>query len=429
MAVLDFGAVARLPEQQPARGDGPADPDRRDGGQGGAARGAARGGVRQAGHPARPRPAARLPLPVRRADAGGAVPVLPGVDAHAVRADQQPPRADVHDRDEAEPAAGRTCSSTAPGSAGSACSASSRRRRRSGRSSRSTSPASPTPADRGSALRAAGTSRAGRRTPASVSGTRPGTVPTISKPSDSQRRTAAMLVSTTALNWMPRKPWSRCHCTTYSASRRPTPRPRAASATMNDAVPTWSPWPGRFGPILALPRISPSSSSTTVRPGGRSSQRPRRLLGGEVERVGVGLPRLDRGVEERPDPRPVLVGGRPDRGIGHSPVTPSMDSRIRSAWPLCRAYSSIMCSEDPAQAEVTLPSRRRLSRCREPVQAALGQGLPDASGRTSSTLSSKSARSSSGVSSVGGVPLPVGVGVPVDRLPRARRPRCPSAPR
>jgi Beta-lactamase len=26
----------------------------------------------------------------------------------------------------------------------------------------------------------------------------------------------------------------------------------------------------------------------------------------------------------------------------HSPVCPSIDSRIRSAWPLCRAYSSIM---------------------------------------------------------------------------------------
>ena len=32
----------------------------------------------------------------------------------------------------------------------------------------------------------------------------PGTVPTISKPSDCQSRTAATLVSTTALNWMPR---------------------------------------------------------------------------------------------------------------------------------------------------------------------------------------------------------------------------------
>ena len=29
-------------------------------------------------------------------------------------------------------------------------------------------------------------------------------------------------------------------------------------------------------------------------------------------------------------------------GRGHSPVAPSIDSRIRSAWPLWRAYSSIM---------------------------------------------------------------------------------------
>ncbi|MGV9804248.1 helix-turn-helix domain-containing protein [Micromonospora chersina] len=31
-----------------------------------------------------------------------------------------------------------------------------------------------------------------------------------------------------------------------------------------------------------------------------------------------------------------------NHGGGQSPVTPSMRSRIRSAWPLCRAYSSIM---------------------------------------------------------------------------------------
>jgi hypothetical protein len=30
-------------------------------------------------------------------------------------------------------------------------------------------------------------------------------------------------------------------------------------------------------------------------------------------------------------------------GAGYSPVTPSIRSRSRSAWPLCRAYSSIMC--------------------------------------------------------------------------------------
>src|SRR3954454_2198471 len=44
---------------------------------------------------------------------------------------------------------------------------------------------------------------------------------------------------------------------------------------MNDAVPTWSPRPGRFGPILAVPRSAPSSSSTTVTAGGVSIHQPR----------------------------------------------------------------------------------------------------------------------------------------------------------
>ena len=30
-------------------------------------------------------------------------------------------------------------------------------------------------------------------------------------------------------------------------------------------------------------------------------------------------------------------------GGGYSPVAPSMRSRMKSAWPLWRAYSSIMC--------------------------------------------------------------------------------------
>ena len=31
-----------------------------------------------------------------------------------------------------------------------------------------------------------------------------------------------------------------------------------------------------------------------------------------------------------------------DRPLVHSPVVPSVSSRRMSAWPLCRAYSSIM---------------------------------------------------------------------------------------
>ncbi len=104
--------------------------------------------------------------------------------------------------------------------------------------------------------------------PCAVESKASGTVPMTRKPSSCHRCTAATLVSTTALNWIARNPWSRCHCTTCSPSRRPTPRPRAAEETMNDAVPTWRPRPGRFGPMVALPRTWPSSSSTTVWPGG-----------------------------------------------------------------------------------------------------------------------------------------------------------------
>lgn len=42
----------------------------------------------------------------------------------------------------------------------------------------------------------------------------------------------------------------------------------------------------------------------------------------------------------RPDP---ASGAREGEQNRQSPVAPSMRSRTRSAWPLCRAYSSIMC--------------------------------------------------------------------------------------
>ena len=43
---------------------------------------------------------------------------------------------------------------------------------------------------------------------------------------------------------------------------------------------------------------------------------------------------------------PQLVVGRPLGGLtyGYSPTSPSIASRMMSAWPRCRAYSSIMCT-------------------------------------------------------------------------------------
>ena len=104
LGVLDFGAVARLPERRLPEAMGrliriAADSDRR----------ALVAGLREEGfikdqHPGRPAARARLPLPLHRARAARDVPVHPGVDARAVRADQQPPRPGVHDRDQAQPA-------------------------------------------------------------------------------------------------------------------------------------------------------------------------------------------------------------------------------------------------------------------------------------------------------------------------------------
>ncbi len=138
-----------------------------------------------------------------------------------------------------------------------------------------------------------------------------GTVPTIANPRLSQSLTAAVLLSTTALNWIPWYPF-------HGASRRRT-RPETADAkatclgvTMKLAVPMWSPGPGRLGPIFADPTIVSSVfEDHRLSRGGLHPQAPARL-GREVRRVGIGLPFTDDGLEERPDRRPVLVGGLTD---------------------------------------------------------------------------------------------------------------------
>ena len=272
LGVLDYGAVARLPggALPQAMGAliriaGPPRPRR-------AGRRAPGGGLHPAGGQARPAAGARLPRAVRGADPGRALPLLAGVDAGAVPAAEQPQGTDVHPGAQAQPAA--RLPADPPHLAGWGRGTQPARRR--GAVPRDPAGVPAWLRRRRSDLRSApGTSRAGRPGPCVVERKAPGTVPTISKPSACHRWTAAVLVSTTALNWMPANPCSRCHATTYDASARPTPRPCAAGSTMNDAVPTWSPRPGRLGPILALPRIRPSSSSTTVSPGGCSIHQPR----------------------------------------------------------------------------------------------------------------------------------------------------------
>lgn len=47
-------------------------------------------------------------------------------------------------------------------------------------------------------------------------------------------------------------------------------------------------------------------------------------------------------VDELTEPALLLLIVRLREERSYSPVLPSTDSRSRSAWPLCRAYSSIM---------------------------------------------------------------------------------------
>ncbi|UUZ60372.1 AarF/UbiB family protein [Nocardioides sp. B-3] len=103
LGVLDFGAVARLPERHLPR-DGHADPGRARRRARPAGRRAARGGLHQGQREGRPAARPRLPLAVHRAGARRELPLQPPVDADAVRADQQPARPRLHDRHQAQPA-------------------------------------------------------------------------------------------------------------------------------------------------------------------------------------------------------------------------------------------------------------------------------------------------------------------------------------
>ena len=178
----------------------------------------------------------------------------------------------------------------------------------------------------------------------------------------------------------------------------------------------WLPAAGRLGPILALPRITPrvvlehhGATRRTLHP------EPASLLAGQVGGVGVGLLGGHGRREERPDPRPVVLGGGPDQRHRYSPVSPSMDSRIRSAWPLCRAYSSIMCTRIQRRLKGLAAVGRQ--RTRLPVEPAVGERLRDDRVGGGDGLVEERPKVLGGV--VGGaVPVPVPVGVPVDGRPR-----------
>ena len=105
LGVLDYGAVARLPERNLPEAMGSlirlaALNDAEQLLEGLRREGFIRDKIRT--RPGRPD---GLPLPVGRADHDGDLQVQPGVDADAVRADQQPAGAGVHGGDQAQPAA------------------------------------------------------------------------------------------------------------------------------------------------------------------------------------------------------------------------------------------------------------------------------------------------------------------------------------
>ena len=123
--------------------------------------------------------------------------------------------------------------------------------------------------------------------------------------------------------------------------------------------------------------------------------------------------------DDRPTPTPrgrtrgVSVSLLHLRAAGSSPTRPSIASRIRSAWPVCRAYSSTMSTSDPAQV-------RRLA----PLGARAPAGRADSSARNAATAAREraTAASHSALQLLGGV----GGGRGATSSP-ARRPSRPRA--
>src|SRR3954454_15254414 len=105
-----------------------------------------------------------------------------------------------------------------------------------------------------------------------------------SMPRSCHSATAAVLVSTTALNCMLRKPACRAWAKTASPSARPTPRRPWAGYTMKLAVAVCAAPPPWLGPVTAVPRTRSGSAGSTAtkvrRPRGPGIQIARALSSG-----------------------------------------------------------------------------------------------------------------------------------------------------
>ena len=122
----------------------------------------------------------------------------------------------------------------------------------------------------------------------------PGTVPITANPSDRHRATAAVLVSTTALNWMPRNPAAAAH----------EARGRDVGAAAGSVR-------AHGGRAEHRPAVDGHHRVTRARP------QQAGLLGRQVLRVGVGLARGDDRREERVDEGPVGVDRLTDEHPAH----------------------------------------------------------------------------------------------------------------
>ncbi len=168
--------------------------------------------------------------------------------------------------------------------------------------------------------RAAGTSRAVRRTRAPDAGRRPAPCRRPRSPRDVHSATAAVLVSTTALNWMPRKP---CAAVPVDDVRRERASYAASTGRGTDhearRCRCAHPAPRGSGPMRRRAEHPPSSTvATTVRPGGSAIQSARPSSYRRRGVVGVGVARPHGGLEDRPDRGPVGLRRRTDLRTAHT---------------------------------------------------------------------------------------------------------------
>ncbi len=241
--------------------------------------------------------------------------------------------------------------------------------------------------------------------------TRSGTVPTISKPSDCHRWTALVVglhhrVELDAAD-------SPARGATHDVLRQSPahPRPRASAghherrgADVGAATrPVRDPW--SRCPAPGRPRPAPRSARAGRRATGRGPAR----WSGRAGRRRSRRRRRSRG-------RTARSAASPRRWrTDHAPVLPSIDSRIRSACPLCRAYSSIMCTRIQRRLIPSPVFRRR----RSAMSSSDGGGGDHQVGGLDEPVEERPQLLGRRTRSA--VPVPVVVGVPVDVVERRRR--------